>query len=387
MANGDAGSGSNPLTPEGSDRYKELSGSLEEDGPKDKIMGALGGIGGAIKSNLKIVLALFVIIAIISAYFLLQPRTATLIVEATQLDSPGDAIAGATVTLQQDDGLIVAEAISDEIGNAKLSNVPADKDLVLKIAPIEANLVPYKKSIRLDAQSSSTVEAELERRNYLSVAKNAYEFTLAPGCSQKLEILVDNTLGSSDFETQLIAGFDLEDFIKTGEPMAIPAGGEETLLAIMQWPANANTQSERKGTLRLKYTNKKIDLKLKKTDKKPKLDVSFEKSETKDFRADEADLPVVKKTQVKVRNTGGTGAMPVTELSVSVTGDFAPWTKLDLTTLDEANAAGGIAPGTEVLFGITITVPAGTPKGPYTGQMIVSSACDKKPISLNAKIE
>jgi hypothetical protein len=375
------------LTQENSQKYTDLSSDSEDTGVGGKISGIFGSVISQFKKNAKIIAVLCILLALGAAYFLMQPRTGNLTIEVTQMDSPGEAIVGASVSVTMADGksAIPQEILTDEIGLIKLYNVPAEVPLAIRVTPPDTNVNSFKKTVTLENGGSVTVEAALEKRNSLSFDQNSYEFIMAPGCFQKLLVDVSN-LGEGAFDTDLIPDEKIKKFVERHDVATIPTGGKAILIAKLQMPSDA--EAETKGSMRLKYTsNRKIDITLKKSDKKPKLDVSFEKTEAKDFKSVEAELPAIKKSQVKIRNTGGSGSPSLSEIKISIIGDFASWAALDLATIDEINANGGIGPGQEVLFGLTITVPAGTVKGPYSGQMIVSTNCDSKPIPLSARIE
>lgn len=385
MVDLDNEAGKAPISQTDSNRYREMSNSGEEDeSPIAKLQKTIGGLFGG---NFKIIAIILVLIALGALFYLLQPKSTSLSLELSLLDSPGVPVVDAQVSLLlPDEKSAVPDGFSDDLGNVRFDSVPADKDLTLKIVPMDPSLNIIKKPIRLKANEGLSLDFELEKRNALSVDNKEISLTLAEGCPQKLQIEVTN-LGESDFETSLVGDLEIKKLIleNSAPSKNIPAGGKEILEATIGIPPGF--ESVATGTLHLKETSRKIALTIRKNDKKPRMDVAFIKSDVKEFSSSITDLPVVKKTQVRLRNAASTGAMPLSEIKVSVLGDFAPWVDLDLSTLEAANSQGGIAPQQEVLFGIAITVPEGTPKGPYSGQLIVSSSCESKPIALSAKIE
>ncbi len=367
------------LPAEGSEKYKEIAGTLpSEEGMAERA-------GNAIKANLKIILVIAVIIIAGSAIFFLMPRSASLSIEVSELDSLGSAIKSATVSITGEDGKsVVQDKFTDDLGYVKFSSVPAGRDLTLTITPLGMGFNRYRKNIRLEPDEEMSLQVEMEKTNVLSPEKGDYEFTLAPGCSHTLDVVVNN-LDSAEIATELVADEGLAKMMKSGGEKAVPSGGTETLTA--NFLIEQDAPQEIAGTLRLKYTNRKINVKIRRTDKKPKLSVDFVNSDAKDIKTSVLELPAIRKSTVKVRNTASSGAMALTAVKVLVKGEFAPWAQLDTSSVEEANANRGIQPGSEVLIPMTVTIPQGTAANPYLGELSVSSSCEAKSIPLSAEIE
>ncbi|MEK6842935.1 MAG: hypothetical protein AABY04_00445 [Candidatus Micrarchaeota archaeon] len=371
---------------EGSERYKEINGNISEESPIEKFKSALSFLKNAIVSNPAPFVIFFLLILGIVAYLALMPKRASLSLEVNLLDSPGSPIVLATVSLlYKNEKAAIADVITDELGNAQLLGIPAGEELTLKIIPAADDLISIRKTIKLENNEASSMQFFIEKKSNLILEKESIELLAASSCESRLEVTVTN-LALSGFSTNLIFDDTLKKYFVSEGEIEIPSNkGEEVLVA--KTTLKGDDPSEISGTARLKYTSKEISVKIKKSDKKPKLDLVFDKSEVKDFRVKDADLPITKKTQLRLKNTGSVGGPNLMDLDVIINGDIKTWAEMDISNIANANQKGGIAPGTEVLFPISISVPAGTAIGTYTGQLVATSACGDKAIPLYARVE
>ncbi|MFH1257971.1 MAG: hypothetical protein V1658_03470, partial [Candidatus Micrarchaeota archaeon] len=353
------------LPSQSSDKYKELVG---EQPSEEGMGGKFSELMGKIRSNWKIVAIIALLVVIAAAVLMFIPRSSGRVsIGVSLIDSPGVPIVGATVSLldAENSKSVTPDGYTDMLGIVKFQSVPAEKDLILEVSPLEPEYSVLRKRMRFKEGESVSMDVEIEKRNTLSFDKGNYEVLLAQGCVGQLVVPVSN-LDQTDFETDFVFPEELQNVITSDGPVVVPAGGEAYLSASLQYPANM--KSDMLGSVRLKYTaNRKFDLAIRKTDKKAKLSVDFVSRDASDIKGEVAELPIVKKSQIKIKNSGSTGAVLLSDVEVSVKGDFAAWTKLDLSSLEEANAKGGIKPGEEVLVQMTVTIPLNTNPIPYKG--------------------
>ncbi|MBI5224902.1 hypothetical protein HY989_03455 [Candidatus Micrarchaeota archaeon] len=371
---------------EGSMRYKEISGNAPEESPIEKFKSFLLDAKNAVVSNPAPFVIFILLVVGVLAYLALTPKKAALSIGISLKDSPGTPITKATISLlYKNEKAAVPDVVTDELGNVQILGVPAGEDLTLKIIPASDDLVSYRKTIKLENKATDSLDVFLEKKSNLVLDKENYDILAAPSCESRLEVSVTN-LALSSFSTSLVFDDALKKYFIADEEVEIPSNkGEESLIAKTTLMGDA--PSEISGIARLKYTSKEIAVRIKKSDKKPKLDLVFDKSEVKDFRVKEADLPITKKTQLRLKNTGLAGGPNLMDLDVAINGDIKNWAEMDVSTIASANQKGGIAAGSEVLFPLSISVPLGTAPGTYTSQLVATSACGDKAIPLYVRVE
>lgn len=337
---------------------------------------------GPIRRNFVKAVVAIVIVALAYYYFFLRPQPGSLTVSVTQIDS--DKPAMATVSLFYEGGASAAEdALTDETGVALFSRVPSEKRLTVKVTPVSGKLATATKSVSLKSGDKSSLEVEVGLKTRLKFAGTGYSTMLGPSCSRALLVEVLND-GSSAESVVLTADEDIADYAKAPAQEEFLEGGTSMFIPVRVTAKGDEGQVS--GSIRIKGTTVRMPLAIIQGQKPSKLEVSFDKADAKDFTAI-AGGEIVKKSNVIVKNIAPEGSLPLTDLNVSASDDFAPWASFGLQQVDEANAQDGVPPGGQVLFGYTVRIPAGTPAGEYIGRLDVSSSCGSQSIPLNARLE
>ena len=322
------------------------------------------------------------IIAVLYWYFAVRLQPGTITVTVGELDSDR-MIPGATISISMA-GNVIKEGTTDDQGNAVFGGVPAGETLSISVDSPISDLESGPSSITLQSAENRKVEVKLERKTELKVESGNVNLKLGQNCEKKVDVAISNA-GTADEEAELVASDGLESIAKIeGGKIALVGGDSGILSATISTPNEGKIE----GKLRIKGTEKGITVSVERSAKSPKTDVSFERSEAKDFRVQTSDLPVTKTSQVRIRNNGDYDAPPLSDLKVETEGDVSEWITIDKQPINEINGKGGILPSSEgVLFTFSITVPAGTTKGTYSGRLKVSSACGDSQTSLYVNVE
>ena len=347
--------------------------------------GAAEGMANAIeplKKYIPIIIAGIVIIAALYWYFAIRPQPGTITVIVSELDSDR-MIPGATISISLA-GNVIKEGTTDDDGSAVFGGVPTGEQLSVSVDSPISGLDSGPSTIALASAENGEVDVKLERKTELKIDSGNVNLKLGPACAKKVDVAITNA-GTADEEAELVASDGLESIAKIeGGKITLFGGDVGTLSATISAPEEGKIE----GMLRIRGTQKGISVSVERSAKSPKTDVSFERSEAKDFRVSTTDLPVTKTSQVRIRNNGDYDAPPLSDINVQTEGEVSEWITIDKQPIDEINGNGGIQPSSEgILFTFSITVPAGTAKGTYSGRLKVSSSCGNLPTSLYVNVE
>ena len=334
-----------------------------------------------IRRNFVKALAALVFIAVAYWYFFARPQPGALTIEIMQADS--DKPVMATVSLSYEGGASAGDDIlTDETGIALFLSVPSEKQLLVKVVPVNTKLAMATKTASVESGGRKSVQITVGLKTRLKFVETSYSTLLGPSCSRTLLVGVENG-GASTEAAVLTADEPVSGFVKASSEESYLEPGDRLIIPVRVTAGGDG--SEVSGSLRIKGTTVAVPLSIIQGQKPSKLDVSFDKADAKDFIAS-SGADVVKKSNVFVKNAAPEGSLPLTDVKVSVRYDFVPWVTFGLQQVDEANANDGVLPGGEVLFGYTVRIPAGTPPGEYIGTLDVSSSCGSVSLPLNAQL-
>ncbi len=317
------------------------------------------------------------IVALVYWYFFVKPQPGTLFLQASVYDAQENVV-GAAVSLTYADGTLVRETITDEGGAASIADVPSEQDLVLKITPSNPKYEAYTNRIRLASRQNKRVDAKIGKKTGLAFAGPAFSLQVPAGCQRTLVVEVENK-GTKEEVVTLVPDENLAPYARPLSSLEFLSPGDVLPVPVVL----SSAPEDFTGSLRIQGTSKKVEVTIQHAEKPPVLQVDFDKTDAADFQVSTAQLPMIRKSQVRIKNAGDPVAPSLSELNVSISGDFASWVALDLQPVEEANRQGGLPPGKQLFFGYTVEVPAGTGAGPYSGRLKVTGSCDEVTIPLN----
>ncbi|MFH1107119.1 MAG: hypothetical protein V1787_04455 [Candidatus Micrarchaeota archaeon] len=329
-------------------------------------------------------LPLLVLVAIVGLgywYYFARPQPGSIVLRVMQVDEDKGVLA--TVSLAYEDGNPVGgELLTDPNGLVVLNGVPAGRDLQLQVTPLSSKLKPALKFVSaLDSRESRKAEVQVGRKTGLKFISSGYSAVVASKCSRSLLVEVENT-GVSDEALAITAEGQVADLVRPTQSDVIEP--ETQVLVPVRITAKSGG-GDVSGSLRIRGTTVSVPLEVTVKETRPRLDVSFDQPDAKDFTAPPG---TVKKSYVIIRNGGGADSAPITDVNVSVKGDFANWASVTETDqIADANAGDGIPAERTASFLFTVSVPMDALPGQYVGKLEVASSCDTHNILLNAVIQ
>lgn len=325
----------------------------------------------SIFSSLGIV-GVVVIIAILligSWYFFLSPRIVNVSINLTELDS-GNPVPNAQVTAFDSSGNQVGTGtVTDASGYAVLSNVPSGS-ISFKVDP-SSN---YKSTSSIEDVSSSSHSFSLSVEKNIKpqiIFPDSLNFFLGMGCVENVEVQASNE-GEIPIQIQFISDPKLQ---VSSQPLPLNPGESGKVNVSVSLAGTPSALASIKTRLRVKGTNTGIPLDVEETEK-PTVVVS-PTSITKTVDLSDQSTMVIKQ-QFIITNTAKQAQ--VSSIAASAENDIQPWTSI--VTSDNSP----IKPGESRIYFATITVPDITNIGPYVGQLVFQTPCQKIPIPVQLTV-